>query len=160
MLAGAFPQALLRGDGMEPAMTIELTAQEFERRYQALTLRASTLKDNDGCVECQRCTGCSACTFCADSQRLVRCHFCVRCASCTDSLHCRGSRNLIGCQHCSDCDACSHSSYLVRCLSLTSCQYCFGCVGLSGKDFHVLNEPYDRKAYFALTARLSRELRR
>jgi hypothetical protein len=46
----------------------------------------------------------------------------------------------------------------VRCASLSGCQYCFGCVGLSGKDFHVLNEPYDRKTYFALIARLAKEL--
>jgi hypothetical protein len=26
------------------------------------------------------------------------------------------------------------------------------------KDFHILNEPYDRDAYFQLTARLMREL--
>ena len=78
---------------------------------------------------------------------------------CTESLHCRGSRGLINCQHCIDCDSCSQSSYLVRCASLTGCQYCFGCVGLSGKDFHVLNEPYDRKTYFALTERLARELK-
>ena len=50
------------------------------------------------------------------------------------------------------------SSYLVRCVSLTDCQYCFGCVGLSGKDFCVLNERYDRKTYFSLTARLAKEL--
>jgi hypothetical protein len=77
---------------------------------------------------------------------------------CTESLHCRGSRGLINCQHCIDCDSCSQSSYLVRSVSLTGCQYCFGCVGLSGKDFHVLNEPYDRKAYFSLTERLAKEL--
>jgi hypothetical protein len=32
-------------------------------------------------------------------------------------------------------------------------------VGLSRRDFHILNEPYDRAAYFELTARLARELR-
>jgi hypothetical protein len=31
-------------------------------------------------------------------------------------------------------------------------------VGLSRKDFHILNEPYDRSAYFALVKKLSREL--
>ena len=30
-----------------------------------------------------------------------------------------------------------------------------GCVGLSRKDFHILNKPYDRSAYFAITARLT-----
>jgi len=31
-------------------------------------------------------------------------------------------------------------------------------VGLHKKDFHILNEPYDRTTYFALVASLSREL--
>jgi hypothetical protein len=32
-------------------------------------------------------------------------------------------------------------------------------VGLSKRDFHILNERYDRATYFELTARLARELR-
>lgn len=143
----------------EPHMANELTAREFESRYRALVSGVGQQRGNEGCVECERCTGCSFSTFCKDSERLSRCHFCVRCAMCSDSSHCRGSRGLIGCQHCIDCESCSHSSYLVRCVSLSSCQYCFGCVGLSGRDFHVLNEPYDRKTYFKLTERLTRELR-
>jgi len=50
------------------------------------------------------------------------------------------------------------SAYLVRCTGLTGCTYCFGCVGLHQKDFHILNEPYERKAYFALTQQLAHEL--
>ena len=68
------------------------------------------------------------------------------------------SRGLLGCQHCVECEACSQCSYLVRCHSLTGCQYCFGCVGLSDRDFCVLNQQYERQAYFALVERLSREL--
>jgi hypothetical protein len=30
---------------------------------------------------------------------------------------------------------------------------------LSRRDFHVLNQPYDRAAYFELTRRLAQELR-
>jgi hypothetical protein len=139
-------------------MTSELSVREFESRYRTLVNGLSHERGNDSCVECERCSSCSYSTFCKDSERLVRCHFCVRCSMCSDALHCRGSRGLIGCQHCVDCDSCSQSAYLVRCLSLTGCQYCFGCVGLSGRDFHVLNEPYDRKAYFELTQRLTQEL--
>jgi hypothetical protein len=140
-------------------MTTELSARDFERRYKALVAKLSSERDNDGCVECQRCKGCSSCTFCKDSDRLVRCHFCVRCSGCSESQHCRGSRGLIGCQHCVECDSCIQSSYLVHCVSLTGCQYCFGCVGLSGRDFCLLNEPFDRKTYFELTERLSKELK-
>jgi hypothetical protein len=31
-------------------------------------------------------------------------------------------------------------------------------VGISKRDFHILNEPYTRDAYFELTDRLAREL--
>ena len=139
-------------------MTKELSAREFQKRYEALSSGLELERGNDSCVKCERCVGCSFSTFCQDSERLVRCAYCVRCSMCEGSQHCRESRGLIGCQHCTDCEACSHSSYLIRCRSLTGCQYCFGCVGLSGRDFHVLNEPLDRKSYFQLTQRLSREL--
>lgn len=42
---------------------------------------------------------------------------------------------------------------------LSGCAYCFGCVGLSGVDFYILNEPYRRADYFAITEQLMQELR-
>jgi hypothetical protein len=48
---------------------------------------------------------------------------------------------------------------LIRSVALTNCTYCFGCVGLSGKDFHILNEPYGRSEYFSIARRLERELK-
>jgi hypothetical protein len=65
---------------------------------------------------------------------------------------------VIACQHCVDCENCSTSSYAVRSFGLAGCTYCFGCVGLSNKDFHILNEPYPRKEYFAIVGRLTKEL--
>ena len=47
----------------------------------------------------------------------------------------------------------------MKCVSLTGCSYCFGCVGLSQRDFHILNEPYGRRDYFAIAKRLTQELR-
>jgi hypothetical protein len=41
---------------------------------------------------------------------------------------------------------------------MSHCTYCLGCVGLSHKDFHILNQPYDRSAYFELSRQLLREL--
>jgi hypothetical protein len=32
-------------------------------------------------------------------------------------------------------------------------------VGLEGKDFHVLNQPYERRAYFELVGALQKALR-
>jgi hypothetical protein len=60
--------------------------------------------------------------------------------------------------HCVDCERCSQCAYVVRSIQLTGCTYCFGCVGLTRKDFHILNEPHDRRSYFAITQRLTREL--
>ena len=47
----------------------------------------------------------------------------------------------------------------MKCVGLSACSYCFGCVGLSHKDFHILNEPYDRSKYFEITSKLSAALR-
>ncbi len=139
-------------------MASELSGREFEARFRELVSGLGR-EQNDGCVECVGCRACNGCTFCRESERLVRCHYCVRCNMCTDCSHCRGSRGLIGCMHCVSSENCASSSYLVQSVSLTHCTYCFGCVGLSGRDFHILNEPYSRQEYFALTQRLTRELR-
>jgi hypothetical protein len=32
-------------------------------------------------------------------------------------------------------------------------------VGLSSRDYHILNEPYGRREYFLITQKLSKELR-
>ena len=139
-------------------MPPDIDARQFEKRLRELATALGSSHENEGSVECVGCKACNGSTFCRDSERLVRCHYCVRCAQCTDSSHCRGSRGLIGCNHCVDCEGCSGGSYLVRCVAVTNASYCFGCVGLGGKDFHVLNEPYDRSSYFALTKKLAKEL--
>jgi hypothetical protein len=64
----------------------------------------------------------------------------------------------VACNHCIDTESSVRSSYLVRCASLSDCTYCFGCVGLANKDFHILNESYDRAKYFDIVGRLSRTL--
>jgi hypothetical protein len=46
----------------------------------------------------------------------------------------------------------------VRSIGCNGCTYCFGCVGLARRDFHILNEPYDRKTYFEIVGKLSKEL--
>ena len=135
------------------------SAREFEARLRELTASLGRERANQGCVECVGCSSCNGCTFCRDSERLVRSHYCVRCSMCTDCSHCRSSRGLIACHHCVECEACSSSAYLVKCSALTNCLYCFGCVGLRGKEFHILNEPYSKSDYFALTRRLGQELK-
>jgi len=143
-------------DDGKPAL--DLSAAAFEKLHRELVSAAAKRRENDSCVECVGCVACQGSTFCRDSERLSRCHYCVRCELCTESSHCRGSRLLVACHHCIDCESCTRSSYLVRSIAVSDSTYCFGCVGISGKDFHILNEPYERTAYFEITRRLSREL--
>jgi hypothetical protein len=137
---------------------IDLSASVFERLHQELLASVENRRENDACVECSGCIACQGSTFCKDSERLSRCHYCVRCELCSESSHCRDCRLVVACHHCIDCENCTRSSYLVRSVSVSDSNYCFGCVGLSGKDFHSLNEPYDRTTYFEITRRLVREL--
>ncbi len=79
---------------------------------------------------------------------------------CSDCNHCHDSVDLLRCNHATGCTRCVASAYVERCVDCTDCQYCFGCVGLSRAEFHILNEPYDRQAYFELTAKLRKSQRR
>ncbi len=138
---------------------MELNVREFEARYLELLRSHEQSNDNDGSVNCEHCRGCTACTFCRHSQHLVRCHYCVECEQCTDCSHCHASRGLLACHHCTDTTSSIGSSYLVRCAGMAQCNYCLGCVGLSHKDYHILNQPFDRSAYFELSRKLMRQLR-
>jgi hypothetical protein len=53
---------------------------------------------------------------------------------------------------------CANSAYVYLSRNLADCTYCFGCVGLSKRDFYILNRPFSRTEYFELTRRLKREL--
>jgi hypothetical protein len=135
-----------------------LTAREFDARYRELLAQFESGSENDRCVMCEACRGCTQCTFCRHSEHLIRCNYCVECVQCTDSSHCQASQGLLSCQHCSGSRNLIRCSYVVRCANMTECTYCLGCVGLSRKDFHILNQPYDRSTYFALSRALLREL--
>jgi hypothetical protein len=82
----------------------------------------------------------------------------VKSQGCSDSGHLVECRELMQCSHCEHSERCVKSAYLVHCSGLRDCNYCFGCVGLSGKDFHILNEPYERSRYFEVTQQLRRAL--
>jgi hypothetical protein len=62
------------------------------------------------------------------------------------------------CAYCSDAVRCIGGSYLVKCTACTDCTFCFGCVGLTKKEFHILNRSYSREAYFTITRALSAQL--
>lgn len=107
------------------------------------------LEDCERCTECMFCSGCNSCyqcTHCTD------CELCNRCSHCTDS------KVLTGCAYTTQSEHCTNSAYLVLSRNCSDCNYCFGCVGLSKKDFHILNVPFSRQQYFEIVRRLRREL--
>ena len=135
-----------------------MTRNDFETELRRLLKEHGERTGNQRCIECAGCEKCIDCSFCRGSRRLLRCHYCIDCEGCADSTHCRKSTELFGCHHCVASNQCRSSSYLVRSSDCDGCTYCFGCVGLSRKDFHILNKPYERSEYFVLVNRLSREL--
>lgn len=135
-----------------------MNARKFEAAFRDLLSGAAGESVNVGCLACQKCERCSQSTFCAASRGLTRCHYCTACSDCTDSAHCLRCVGCLACQHCVDSERCLGCAYLVRCVGCSACTYCFGCVGLARRDFHILNQPYDRAAYFEMTSRLLREL--
>jgi hypothetical protein len=131
---------------------------EFEAALKKLTLEVGSRVGNPGSLVCDRCERCADSTFCSDSKGLARCHYCTRCEDCVDSSHLSGCAGCLSCSHAVASQRCTGSAYLVRCTGCVGCNYCFGCVGLHRKDFHILNQPYDRATYFAEVERLSKTL--
>ena len=131
---------------------------EFERAFRQLLDAYASQDKNEDCVACEACKRCNESTFCRRSVGLTRCHYCVDCERCIDCTHCHGSIDLLSCNHSKACRRCSRSAYLEQCVDCSDCTYCFGCVGLSGREFHILNQPYDRTTYFNMTRELSRTL--
>lgn len=136
-----------------------LRVEDFEARYRELLRAHEAATENHRCVQCEHCLACDSSTFCRHSRQLVRCHYCVECEECSDCSHCEASRGLLSCHHCVDTQSSMGSTYLVRCESMAQCNYCLGCVGLSHKDYHILNQPYDRSTYFEFSRQLLRQLR-
>jgi hypothetical protein len=136
-----------------------MTPAEFEEHFRKLVSVHANSAANTGCLACTRSERCSDSTFLEDCNRVVRSNYCKRCTDCTECSHCVGCTSCMSCSHCEACERCTQCAYLVRSVACNGCTYCFGCVGLVRKDFHILNEPYDRQAYFAKVAELRRALR-
>jgi hypothetical protein len=138
--------------------TVEIPRHEFERAFRELVEQHGKRSDNERCIECHGCAACADCTFCKSSKRLVRCNYCVEVEESVDCNHCFGSRALVGCTHCNASERCSRSAYLEQCVDCDDCRYCFGCVGLSSREFHILNRRYEKSEYFKITGQLRRDL--
>ncbi len=119
--------------------------------------RARNGRGTPDCFNSEGCDNCSHCMFCSDCRNCHRCNYAERSVGCT---HCT---KLSDCEDChqssqlAECVRCVDSHYLVKCVDCAECTYCFGCVGLVRKEFHILNEPYDRKTYFQIVKALQRD---
>ena len=136
-------------------MSRELIA-DFEKRFRMLVAEHASATGNVGCIACDDCDRCSDSTFLVGCKNVARSHYCRDCVDSSECSHCTGCSACLGCSHCEACERCASSAYLVRCVGLSGCTYCFGCVGLAKKDFHILNEPYERQEYFEKVSELRR----
>jgi hypothetical protein len=127
---------------------------EFESKLARLLTAHKQESANQDCFDCDSSSACRGSTFCANSARLLQCHYCEACIDCADCSHCEECKACTSCTHCVLAERCHQSAYLTRSVDCTGCTYCYGCVGLFGKDFHILNEPYDRESYFRIVAGL------
>ena len=134
-------------------------ASDFEKRLTELTRAFEGSSANVGCLACERCERCTDSTFLKDCKNVARSNYCTNCEGCTECTNTKDSIGCLACSHCESCERCVSSAYLVRCLECSGCTYCFGCVGLSKKDFCILNEPYERQEWFEKVAELRRVLR-
>src|SRR5581483_3060338 len=135
-----------------------VTKQEFVSELSRLKSAHVDAGANVGCVECKGCSGCLDCVFCNGCQRCHRSRYSEGCSDSTQLTHCKTCRQSHSLAYCEDCEHCGDSNYLIACAFCFECDYCFGCVGLSGKDFHILNRKYSRSEYFRLVAELKTEL--
>jgi hypothetical protein len=140
------------------ALVASLDKRRFLEELSRLTQAFATDSHNPGSYACADCVRCANCMFCERCEACYGSTHCVRCELCNNCSHCVDSKSLHACAYCVQSENCTSSAYVVYSRSLSDCTYCFGCVGLSKKDFHILNVPFTRQAYFEVTARLKKEL--
>jgi hypothetical protein len=126
-----------------------MTKSEFAAQLERLR-RAHVDTENPGSYRSEGCEQCMSCTFCEACRGCYHCTHCRECVSTTGSSHCLRCTGCHDCSHCEDSESCGSSAYLLHCRSCTDCTYCYGCVGLTKKEFHILNVGYPRTEYFAL----------
>lgn len=131
-----------------------IDARTFERELARL---AALTRTNAGGHQSPDCHNCSRCTFCTGCVDCHGCTYAQGCRGCTFLTHAEGCTDCHKGTHLVDCLRCVDSRYLEHCTDCAECTYCFGCVGLVGKEFHILNVPYDRKTWFKVVAALKAE---
>lgn len=142
----------------EQAQEIPLTRVEFERALQALQRAYGATKDNPSSYRSDDCERCVQCMFTTASKDCFHCTYCHQCVECTDCTHCTRAKASHGSSYCVDVHHCVKCSYVLLSQHCYECLFCFGCVGLSKKEFHILNQPFPRTTYFKLVAELKAQL--
>jgi hypothetical protein len=140
------------------ATVAQLGKREFLEAFQRLAKNVAADPGNPGSYACEGCERCANCMFCRDCDSCYQCTHCTRCHLCNNCSHCVECKQCHHCAYCVQSENCTGSAYVVLCRQLSDCTYCFGCVGLSKKDFHILNVPFPRAEYFKVVARLKSEL--
>ena len=134
-----------------------MNKREFLRALEDLERKFSSATANPGSYRCEKCSNCFECMFCRDCTTCSKCTYCNGCKACSGCTHCADCEDCHNCAYCVQSTHCTGSRYLIMSRRCSGCTFCFGCVGLVGKEFHILNEPYPRKEYFELVARLKKE---
>ena len=132
-----------------------MTRAEFEAALAALRRETEVPGGGYGNTGCHDVR---SSTFCVDCKDCFRCTHCSGCEGCSLATHCHDCRAVHASSHCVASTRCTESHQLVACEDCVRCVYCFGCVGLVGAEFHILNEPFPRKAYFERVAALKQAL--
>ena len=73
--------------------------------------------------------------YCVDTYLARECEYCYECSD---------FEKLSNCGFCQDCAA---SLNLLFCFDCKNCQDCIGCVGLRGKNYCILNQPFSKEEY-------------
>lgn len=127
---------------------------EFEAALRALTQTYDAMRENPGSYQSENNVRCMDCMFTTHSRDAYQCTYCshvVQCAGLTHCHHCTSVTRSSYCQHSSFLSGCSYVMYSSNC---HECVFCFGCVGLVKKEFHILNVPFKRDAYFRIVKEL------
>ena len=140
-------------------MTAPKDKAEFTKTFQSLLAAFEATTDNPGSYKSSgaRCSESMFTTNSEDCYRCTYCDNCSRCSQCTQCKHCVECHHSTYCEYSERCTDCSYVVYSRDCYG---CVFCFGCVGLVEKEFHILNEPYPRDAYFKLVKVLTKALKR
>jgi len=140
------------------ALVSGLDKRRFLDEFNRLTSQFASDPGNPGSYECKNCERCANCMFCSDSEGCYGCTHCTGCSLCNNCTHCVDSKSLNACAYAVQSENCANSAYVYFSKNLSDCTYCFGCVGLTKKDFHILNIGFPRTEYFELVLKLKREL--